>query len=84
MFPQNPEHQHDVRNTEKFVVNFAHTENYKNSAVPYCQHLLNQDHQEQEERQKAKVEADRMRARQKEKEEERERWGEERRRRGGI
>ena len=91
MFPLNPEHQHNVRNSEKCIVNFAHTENYKNSAVPYCQRLLNQDHQEQEERQKASVEAQRLRAKQEEKErfrtrkkEERERREEERRREGGL
>ena len=90
MFPLNPEHQHDVRNSEKYIVNFAHTESYKNSAVPYCQRLLNQDYQEQEEKQKARVEAEKKRAKQEEKEKsrtkkegERERREEERRRGGG-
>ena len=30
------------------MVNFAPTENYKKSAVPYCQNLLNADHREKE------------------------------------
>ena len=83
MFPLNPEHQHNVRNSEKCIVNFAHTKNYKNSAVPYCQRLLNQDHQEQEERQKASVEAQRLRAKQEEKERFRTRKEEEREKGGG-
>ena len=32
---------HDVRQHEKFKVNFARTSAYKNSAIPYCQRLLN-------------------------------------------
>jgi hypothetical protein len=54
MFPINPEYSHDLRNTEKYHIHFAHRENYKNSSVPYCQKLLNQDHKEQEERKRAK------------------------------
>ena len=54
MFPINPEPDHDLRETEKYVVNFAHTENYRNSAVPYCQRLLNEDHA-------ARVESERAR-----------------------
>ena len=81
MSPLNPEHQHTVRHSKKFIVNFAHTENYKNSAVPYCQRLLNQDQQEQEDRQKASVEAQRVRVRQEEKERFRTRREEERERR---
>ena len=44
MFPRNPEHAQNVRTREKFLVNFAHTEIYKKSAVPYCQMLLNADY----------------------------------------
>ena len=43
MFPLNIEHDQNVRNHEKFKVNFAHTERYRQSAVPFCQRLLNQD-----------------------------------------
>lgn len=43
MFPLNPNNDQNVRSREKFEVNFAHTENYRNSAVPYCQRLLNAD-----------------------------------------
>ena len=34
-------HQHDVRNSEQFVVNFGRTSAYKDSTIPYCQRLLN-------------------------------------------
>ena len=40
----------DLRNTEKYIVNFARTENYRNSAVPYFQRLLNADHRRTEDR----------------------------------
>ena len=51
MFPTNPERNHIVRQAEKYSVNFARTKNYRNSAVPYCQRLLNEDYmQEQEKR----------------------------------
>ena len=36
-------HNHLLREKEHFVVNFARTEAYRTSAVPYCQRLLN-DH----------------------------------------
>ena len=38
LFPLNP-----VGQKEKFLVNFARTETYRQSAIPYCQRLLN-DH----------------------------------------
>ena len=43
IFPlnQDPSNQHEVRNREKFVVNYASTNAYKNSTIPYCQRLLN-------------------------------------------
>ena len=50
MFPQNTSGSLDLRNTERYVVNKARTENYRKSAVPYCQRLLNQEHKQQEER----------------------------------
>ena len=40
IFPLN-ENMH-TRNSEHFKVNFAYTEAYKNSAVPFCQRLLNE------------------------------------------
>ena len=44
LFPLNPiKTDYEVRNRELFKVNFARTTAYKNSAVPYCQRLLN-DH----------------------------------------
>ena len=50
MFPLNTDSYPDLRNTEKYIVNFAHTENYLNSAVPYCQRLLNEDYRQRLER----------------------------------
>ena len=42
MFPLNEnECAPNTRNSEKFHVNFAYTEGYKNSAIPYLQRLLN-------------------------------------------
>ena len=42
-FPLNPSLQNniDIREREHFYVNFAKTEDYRNSAIPYCQRLLN-------------------------------------------
>ena len=57
LFPRNPDHAQNVRGREKFLVNFAHTENYKNSAVPYCQNLLNADHREREAADRVKEDA---------------------------
>ena len=45
MFPVNPQiitHPHDTRNTEHFQVNFARTDSYRDSAIPYIQRLLNE------------------------------------------
>ena len=36
-------HDMDIRNEEKFIVKYAHTERLRNSAVPYMQRLLNED-----------------------------------------
>jgi len=43
MFPLNvnESNTHEVRNREKYIVNFAHTSSYKNSTIPFCQRLLN-------------------------------------------
>ena len=41
-FPENEYTSQDIRNREKYKVNFAYTNTYKNSAIPYCQRLLNQ------------------------------------------
>ena len=43
MFPLNTNNsmQHDIRNREKYAVNFAYTNIYKNSTIPFCQRLLN-------------------------------------------
>ena len=43
MFPLNSRRKGGVlRTEEKFVVNFARTEAYRKSRIPYCQRLLNQ------------------------------------------
>ena len=43
MFPLNKiEHGHNIREKEIFKVNFARTEKYRKSAIPYCQRLLNE------------------------------------------
>ena len=45
MFPlNNNENPQNTRKSEKFHVNFAHTEVYKKSAIPSLQRLLNQHH----------------------------------------
>ena len=43
MFPANPNLDNDieVRQRERFIVNFARTKAYQKSAIPYCQNLLN-------------------------------------------
>ena len=41
IFPLNPHYNKRIRNSEPYLVNFASTEAYKNSAIPYCQRLLN-------------------------------------------
>ena len=58
MFPENPPNLQGVRRTKKYTVNFAHTENYRQSSVPYCQRLLNKyDMMEEEKRRKRREEA---------------------------
>jgi hypothetical protein len=42
IFPQNPStSEHFIQHKEIFQVNFGRTDDYKNSAVPFCQRLLN-------------------------------------------
>ena len=41
LFPLNQVPANDLRQTEKFEVNFAKTGTYQDSAIPYCQRLLN-------------------------------------------
>ena len=44
LFPMNPNYlnpAYEGRNRERFIVNFASTGTYKDSAIPYCQRLLN-------------------------------------------
>ena len=43
LFPLNPStSEHFVRNKELFHVNFARTNDYKDSSIPFCQRLLNE------------------------------------------
>ena len=52
----------DIRQSEKYVVNFARTENYRRSSVPYCQRLLNKHNRMEEEcRRMRREESRRMR-----------------------
>ena len=56
-FPLNQNDGAQIRTREKFVVNFARTNAYKNSTIPYCQRLLNQlTHEEEEERRRGEGE----------------------------
>ena len=48
-FPENENTSQDIRKREKFKVNFAFTNIYKKSAIPYCQRLLNHLESGQEE-----------------------------------
>ena len=41
LFPLNPNQDARVRYSEPYKVNFAITDTYKDSAIPYCQGLLN-------------------------------------------
>ena len=44
MFPiKTNDNQIQIRYKEKFIVNKANTERYRNSAIPYFQRLLNED-----------------------------------------
>ena len=41
LFPTNGINMHDTRDRERFSVNFAKTDAYRNSAIPYMQRMLN-------------------------------------------
>ena len=41
LFPVNPNYNGNIRSSEQFEVNFAKTSRYQNSAIPFCQKLLN-------------------------------------------
>ena len=56
MFPENPLNDYDIRQGEKYKVNFARTESYKKSSVPYCQRLLNKHNMIEEERKRMRRE----------------------------
>ena len=44
LFPRKvTKHEHNLRNPDDFETNYARTNRYKNSAVPYMQKLLNED-----------------------------------------
>ena len=49
LFPVNP-----MKTKETFIVNFAKTETYRMSAVPYCQRLLNKYIASEKEKKKKK------------------------------
>ena len=51
-FPKNPNLNNilETRGREEFKVNFCRTQQYKNSAIPYCQRLLNEQWQHLENR----------------------------------
>jgi hypothetical protein len=40
-FPLKPDHGPNMRESEVYTVNFAKTSTYRDSAIPYCQRLLN-------------------------------------------
>ena len=41
LFPRNPGYNERVRSSDPFTVNFARTDTYQLSAIPFCQKLLN-------------------------------------------
>ena len=41
-FPKNPNQNESLRFSEPFSVNFANTKSYQQSAIPFCQRLLNE------------------------------------------
>jgi len=54
MFPLNPNlnNQQSIRAREKYMVNFAYKNSYKNSTIPFCQRLLNSEERKNEEEEK--------------------------------
>ena len=53
LFPQNHQHDQNLRTQEKYKVNFSHTESYKQSTVLFFQNLLNADARESAARDRA-------------------------------
>ena len=47
LFPLQQTPVNDLRQTEKFVVNFTKTSTYQKSTIPYCQKLLNEHFRKQ-------------------------------------
>ena len=45
LFPVNNKQSTDIRQMEPFIVNFARTESYRKSAIPFCQRILNTHYQ---------------------------------------
>ena len=43
LFPLNPRYNENARNSEKYKVNFAHSNRLKYSAIPALQRLLNEN-----------------------------------------
>ena len=41
MYKYQDSHSHDSISKDEFKINFAHTEHYGKSAIPYCQQILN-------------------------------------------
>ena len=54
MYPLNPQNNQNVKQPEKYLENFARTENYRNSAVPFCQRLLDEDHKLEQEKKRVR------------------------------
>ena len=42
-FPMKTEHDHNIRINEKYEVEYANTERFRMSSLPYLQRLLNQN-----------------------------------------
>ena len=57
MFPPNP-YLSNQQNREKYKVNFAHRNSYKNSTTLFCQRLLNQAERSMEEEEEEEMEAE--------------------------
>ena len=67
LFQLNSDNPQNIRNPESYQVIFAHTENYRNSTVPFCHRLLNKDflleHEKRREKERAgaaRAEAERV------------------------
>ena len=62
LFQLNSDNQQNIRNLESYQVNFAHTENYQNSTVPFCHRLLDKDFSLEKRREKERAGAARAEA----------------------